>query len=90
MIQTGNIFFQVVKRKAWTRVNKDLEEKVHSFIENHPNVVQSPIMNDYISVKDKVDPSVVHKLPKFLLQVSIRELHNDLIELPEASKDGIP
>ena len=48
-------------------------------------------MNDYVRVKDKADPSVVHKVPKLLLQVSIGELHNDLIEqLPEASKDGIP
>ena len=48
-------------------------------------------MNDSVSVKDKADPSVVHKLPKLLLKVSIQELHNDLIEqLPEASKDGIP
>ena len=71
-------------------MNRDLEEKVHSLIENHPNVVQSPIMNDYVSVKDIGDPTVVHKLPKLLLQVSIDELHIDLIEqLPAASKDGI-
>ena len=81
----------MVKRKGWTKVNKELEEKVLSFIENHPNVVQSPIMNDYVSVKDKADPSVVHKLPKLLLQVTIQELHNDLIDqLPEASEDGVP
>ena len=50
---TGTIFFQVVRSKGWTKVNNDIEEKVHSFIENHSNVVQSPIMNDYVSVKDK-------------------------------------
>ena len=69
--QTGTLFSQVVKRKGWTKVNKELEEKVHSFIENHPNVVQSPTMNDYVSVKDKLDPSVVHKVPKLLLQITI-------------------
>ena len=90
-IQTGTIFSQVVKSKGWTKVNKDLEDKVYSFIENHPNVIHSPIMNDCVSVKDIGDPTTVHKVPKLLLQVSIRELHNDLIEqLPEASKDGIP
>ena len=48
-------------------------------------------MNDYVRVKDKDDPSVLHEVPKLLLQVSIGELHNDLIEqLPEASKDDIP
>jgi hypothetical protein len=46
MLQTGTLFSQVVKRKGWTKVNNELEEKVLSFIENHPNVVQSPIMND--------------------------------------------
>ena len=92
MLQTaGTLFSQVVKSKGWTKFNKELEEKVNSLIENHPNVVHSPIMNNYFSVKDKDDPSVVQKLPKLLLQVSIHELHNDLIEqLPEASKGGIP
>ena len=71
VIPTGTIFSQIVKSKGWTKVDKDLEAKVHSFIQNHPNVVQSPIMNDYVSVKDKDDPSVVHKVPKLLLQVSI-------------------
>jgi hypothetical protein len=80
----------VVKRKGCTKVNKELEEKVLSFIENNPNMVQSPIMNDYVSVKDKSDP-IVHKVPKLLLQITIRELHNNLIhDLPEACKDGIP
>ncbi|MCP4913590.1 MAG: hypothetical protein GY909_10760, partial [Oligoflexia bacterium] len=92
VLQTGGtIFSQVVKSKGWTKVNKELEENVISFIVNHPNVVQSPIMNDFVLVKDKEDPTIVNKVPKLLLQLSIRELHNDLIEqLPEASKDGIP
>ena len=48
-------------------------------------------MNDYVSVKDKADPSVVHKVPKLLLQIMVQELHIDLIkQLPEASKDGVP
>ena len=48
-------------------------------------------MNDYVRVKDKADPSVVHKVPKLLLQVSIQELRNDLIEQgPKASKGGNP
>ena len=73
-----------------TKVNKELEEKVLSFIVNHPSVVQNPIMNDYVRVKDKADPSIVHKVPRLLLQISIQELHNDLIEqIPEAYKNGI-
>ena len=68
---TGTIFSQVVRSRGWTKVNKELEDEVLSFIENHPNVVHSPIMNDYVRVNDKDDPSVVHKVPKLLLQISI-------------------
>ena len=50
ILHTGTIFSQVVKRKGWTKINKDLEETVISFIENHPNVIQSPIMNDFVCV----------------------------------------
>ena len=67
-IPTGTIFSQVVKSKGWMKLNKELEEKVHSFILNHPNVIQSRIMNDYVSVKDKADPLVVHKPQKLILQ----------------------
>ena len=88
---TGTIFSQVARSKGWTEVNKELEERVHSFIVNHPNLEQSLIMNGYVSVRDKADPTKVEKVPKLLLQVSIRELHNNLIEqIPKASKDGIP
>ena len=38
VIPTGTIFSQIVKSKGWTKVDKDLEQKVHSFIENHRNV----------------------------------------------------
>ena len=65
------IFSQVFKSKGWKKVDKELEEKVLSFIEDHPNVVQSPIMNDYVSMKDKSDPTVVYKVPKLLLQITI-------------------
>ena len=84
-------FLKLWSQRVRLKLIKILRDKVHLFIENHPNVVQSPIMNDYISVKDKADPTIVHKVPKLLLQVSIWELHNDLIEqLPETSKEGIP
>ena len=44
----------------------------------HPQVVQSPIVNDGLKVKidGHTEPQLV---PKFLLQVSIRELHNNLV-----------
>ena len=45
---------------------------------HHPQVVQLPIFNDFLKVKmdSYPEPQLV---PNFLLQVSIRELHNNLV-----------
>ena len=45
---------------------------------HHPQVLQSPIINDCLKVKidDHIEPKLV---PKLLLQVSVRELHNNLV-----------
>ena len=45
---------------------------------HHPQVVQSPIVNDCLKVK--IDGHTEPKLvPRFLFQVSVRELHNNLV-----------
>ena len=51
---------------------------------HHPQVVQSPIANDCLKVKidGYTEPQLV---PKLLFQVSIRELHKNLVS---ATKDG--
>ena len=51
---------------------------MYAWITCHPQVVQSPISNDRIKVvlDDQTEPELV---PKLLLQVSIRELHNRLV-----------
>ena len=48
----------------------------------HPQVVQSPIFNDFLKVKfdGNTEPQLV---PKFLFQVSVRELHNSLVSDPD-------
>ena len=53
---------------------------------HHPQVVQSPIANDCLKVKidDYTKPQLV---PEFLLQVSVRELHNNIVS---ATKYGGP
>ena len=45
---------------------------------HHPQVVQSPIFNDCLKVKidGHTEPQLV---PKLLLQVSVRELHNNFV-----------
>ena len=45
---------------------------------HHPQVLQSPTVNDCLKVK--IDGHTELQLvPKLLLQVSIRELHKDLV-----------
>ena len=45
---------------------------------HHPQVVQSPIVNDCLKVKIEchTEPQLV---PRLLFQVSVRELHNNLV-----------
>ena len=45
---------------------------------HHPQVVQSPIVNDCLKVKidGHTKPQLV---PKLLLQVSVREINNNLV-----------
>ena len=53
---------------------------------HHPQVVQSPIVNDFPKVE--LDGRIETKLvPKFLLQVSAIELHNNLVS--DKENDGL-
>ena len=54
---------------------------MYAYITRHPQVVQSPISNDCLKFMfdDRTEPQL---LPKLLLQVSVRELHNSLISYP--------
>ena len=51
---------------------------MYTWITRHPQVVQSPISNYCLKVMldDQTEPQLV---PKLLLQVSVRELHNSLV-----------
>ena len=51
---------------------------MYTWITRHPQVVQSPISNYCLKVMldDQTEPQLV---PNFLLQVSVRELHNSLV-----------
>ena len=51
---------------------------MYAWITHHPQVVQSPISNCCLKYMfdDQTEPQLV---PKLLLQVSVRELHNSLV-----------
>ena len=59
---------------------------MYTWITCHPQVVQSPISNDCLKVMfgNQTEPQLV---PKWLLQVSVRELNNSLVSDP--NNDGL-
>ena len=76
----------VVKSRGWIKVNDELLKKIHSFIRNHPHVVESPLANDIATVKNQ--GGLLIKAPKLLLQIPIRVLHNYLVKNLVEARDS--
>ena len=69
-------------------MNQELQQKIDQFICAHPFIVASPIRDDSVLVPDPFYPTKVKK-NMMLLQMSMRELQNDLLkEVPECTVDG--
>ena len=66
------------KRKGHSKLIEKIKRILYKCITRHPQVVQSPISNYCLRVvlDDQSEPQLV---PKLLLQVSVRELHNSLV-----------
>ena len=82
----NTVFSQVVKSKGWTKVDLALRNAVHDWIRKHPMVVESPIMNDMVRIPDPNDETKTIRTSKLLLSISVRELHNDMLELLAVAK----
>ena len=98
-IRNGTInvpWSSVEKRKGYSKVSPKLRKRLFEWINNHPHIVNSPISNDTLLVPDPEQPGNRVRVSKLLLQISIRELHNDLLSdgplgLAEAKdNDGKP
>ena len=65
-------------RKGHSKINEQIKKSLYKWIMHHPQVVQSPIFNDCLKVKidGHTEPQLVQI---FLLQVSVRELHNNIV-----------
>ena len=72
------------KAKRALKIIEEIRKYIYDWIIHHVQVVQSPIANDFLKVRidGYTEPQLV---PTLLLQVSVRELHNNLIS---ATKDG--
>jgi hypothetical protein len=86
---TSVLWSTVEKRKGYSKVSPELRTKLYDWFLKHPQVIQSPIANDTLLLKDPDDPKNKIRVGKLLLQIPYRELHNDLLSdgpcgLPEA------
>ena len=69
------------KLKGHSKINDQIKRNLYAWITRHPQVFQSPISNDCLKVMfdDQTEKRLV---PKWLLQVSVRELNNSLVSDP--------
>ena len=71
-IKYGNTPFAFKKkRKGQSKISEEIRKSLYNCIIHHPQVVQSPIVNDCLKVKmyGYTEPQLV---PKLLLHVSVR------------------
>ena len=81
-MKVGNsMWTNKTKVKGHSKTNKQIKRNLYAWITRHPQVFQSPISNYCLKVTfdDQTEPQLV---PKLLLQVSVRELHNSLVSDP--------
>ena len=64
------------------KVSKALRQEIVDWIMKNSNVRQSPITCYTLPIAD-ADSKVKRRVPKFLLEFSIRQLHNELIDSPD-------
>ena len=73
-----------ILKMGHSKINYQIKRNIYTWITRHPQVMQSPIFNDFIKVifDDNTEPQMV---PKLLLQVSIIEPRNSLVVDPNDS-----
>ena len=76
-----NILWKKERKKEHSKINEQIKLNMYTWITCHPQVFQSPISNYCLKLvlDDQSEPQLV---PKLLLQVSVRELHNILVSYP--------
>jgi hypothetical protein len=72
----------VRKKKSRSQVTEEMYAKLHAWVLNHPHVADSPTARDRLLMKDDPETGIKVRTGKILLEVSVRELHNNLLEPP--------
>ena len=71
----------ITKRKGYKKINEQVNKSLYIWFVHHPQILQYPIADDCLKVyiDGNYKPQLV---PKLLLQVSVRELHNIILSPP--------
>ena len=69
----------IKKREGYKKITADMRKQLLDWICNHPHVVDSPIHRDTLLVMNP-ETKKKERVGKLLLQVSVQELHNNLVE----------
>jgi hypothetical protein len=72
-------FSRVLKRLGMTKVSAQSEGAFLKWLDNHNMVIQSHLASDTLLVSDPESPGNKKRMNKILLQIPVRELHNDLV-----------
>ena len=81
--EEGLSWSSVEARKGHSRITKAVKEALHGWVLDHPRVVDSPLTNDTLLVLNEATGKK-ERVGKLLLEISVRELHNDLISRTQA------
>ena len=79
--KNGVLWSSVTKRSKWSKIPSELRSRLQEWITNHPDVVNSPLYRDMLWRKK--EDGTREKIPKLLITISIRQLHNDMLEYPQ-------
>ena len=64
------------------KISKAFRKETFDWIIKYSNVCQSPITRDILLIAD-ADTKVKRRVPKLLLECSMRQLHNELVDSPD-------
>ena len=72
------------KQKGHSKISEEIRKSLYNWIVYHPQVMQSPIANDFMKVKiyGYTEPQLVTKT---LFHISVKEIHKNLFIV---TKDG--
>jgi hypothetical protein len=85
--EKGLMWSRVKNRKGYSKISLSLRKSLLQWILDHPSVVPSPLSKDTLLVSNP-DTGRKERVGKLLLEIPVRELHNDLLDERRGLKEA--